>query len=99
MSTSIREAVGTIHSVDSVVANIASAVEEQGAATREIARAVTGVAAGNRKIVDRITEVSTAVTETGEMSSKMYKVADGLKMETESLRGHVEKFLEDMRVS
>lgn len=99
VSTSIREAVGTIHSVDSVVANIASAVEEQGAATREIARAVTGVASGNRKIVDRINEVSTAVTETGEMSSKMYKVADGLKMETEGLRGHVERFLEDMRVS
>ncbi|NKD55734.1 MULTISPECIES: methyl-accepting chemotaxis protein [unclassified Haematospirillum] len=97
VSSAIRQAVGTIHSVDAVVANIASAVEEQGAATREIARAVGGVAAGNRSIVDRIGEVSTAAAKTGDMSSSMYRVAEGLKSETENLRDCVEKFLLDMR--
>lgn len=97
VSAAIRQAVGTIQTVDNVVANIAEAVEEQGAATQKIARAVAGVATGNRSIVDRIGEVSNAAAKTGDMSLSMYRVAEGMKSETDNLRTRVETFLEDMR--
>jgi len=80
-----------------VVGAIAAAVEEQGAATQEIARNAQEAANGNEAVNQTIVQVSQAAQDTGSMAAKMFDVANDLQTEADGLKTEVERFLDGMR--
>ncbi len=95
----IRAIGGTINRVSEIAAAIAAAVEEQGAATREIARNVHQAAQGSAEVAQNIASVSRAATATGAASSQVLGSARGLARESSHLKLEVDKFLAGVRAA
>ncbi len=87
----------TIGRINEIAAGIASAVEEQGAATQEIARNVQQAAAGTDEVSSNIAGVSTAAQENGRSARLVYDSADELKRNADSLADEVQKFLNGVK--
>jgi methyl-accepting chemotaxis protein len=83
--------------INEIAAGIASAVEEQGAATQEIARNVQQAAAGTDEVSSNIAGVSLAAQENGRSARLVYESADELKGNADSLAGEVHKFLSGIK--
>ena len=90
---------GTIGRISEIATAIASAVEEQGAATQEIARNVQQAAVGTSEVSTNITGVTQAATQTGAAASQVLSTAGELAKQSERLRAEVDKFLENVRVA
>ena len=99
-SVAAIEQVGTtIAEVDHIATAISSAVEEQGAATQEIARNVQEASVGTREVSSNISGVNQAATETGQSSTQMLEAATELAKQAETLRGEVDDFLEYLKTA
>ena len=97
---STQEAVDTIKGIGQIIdkmseiaTTVASAVEEQGAATAEIARNIQQAASGTQNVSNNIVGVSSAANETGETASDVLQSSDGLAAESEALSNEVGRFL------
>jgi methyl-accepting chemotaxis protein len=90
---------GTIGRMSEICSTIASAVEEQGAATREISRNVQQAAQGTRQVSANITDVQHGATQTGTASSQVLSSAKSLSGENSRLKLEVEKFLSTVRAA
>ncbi|EWY37064.1 hypothetical protein N825_21705 [Skermanella stibiiresistens SB22] len=90
---------GTIGTIDEITTAIASAVEEQGAATRDIAGNVQRAAAGTAEVGGNIAGVTQAASETGTAATRMLDAAAGLAADSTSLRRQVVKFLATVRAA
>jgi methyl-accepting chemotaxis protein len=95
---STQEAVDTIKGIGAIIAKmseiattVAAAVEEQGAATAEIARNIQQAATGTQNS-NNIVRVSSAANQTGETASDVQS-SDGLAKESEALSSEVGRFL------
>jgi methyl-accepting chemotaxis protein len=84
----VRAIAQTIQRLDGVATTIASAVEEQGAATREIARAVQEAAeqsqtasAGAARVVGDVGETLAAARGVGEDAAEVRRRGEGLRDE------------------
>jgi len=88
-----------IDDINHIAAAIAAAVEEQGAATAEIARNVMMVASGSQKVSDNITCVTQAAGETGDTAGKVLSSSQSLSRETDLLKTMVNGFLSNVRGS
>jgi len=95
----IEDIAKTIAKIDEVNSGIASAVEEQGAATQEIARNVEQAAAGTQEVSSNIGGVSQAANDTGAAAAQIRNAASELSEQSERLRGEVDKFLSDVRAA
>jgi methyl-accepting chemotaxis protein len=93
----MREIGEVIGRIAEISGSIASAVEEQGAATQEIARNVQRAAAGTSGVAANIAEVKTGAAETGGASSQVLAAARSLSGETNRLKNQVESFLKTVR--
>jgi methyl-accepting chemotaxis protein len=94
------QAIGqTIGQINEIATTIASAVEEQGAATQEIARNVQQAAAGTTEVSTNISGVTQAAGETGAAASQVLSASGELARQGETLRGEVEKFLAAVRAA
>ena len=93
----IKQIGGTIRRISEIAATIAAAVEEQNAATREIARNVQQVAGGTAKVASNISEVSRGASETGSASAQVLSAAQSLSSESNHLKLEVGKFLHTVR--
>ncbi|TAN77957.1 MAG: bacteriohemerythrin, partial [Magnetospirillum sp.] len=82
-----------IDRINEMATAIAGAVEEQGAATAEIARNVEQASVGTREVATNIAGVAHAAAETGRMSQSVFQAANGLLAESEALRAVVDGFL------
>ncbi|AXO15375.1 methyl-accepting chemotaxis protein [Thalassospira indica] len=87
----------TINKIDELMSVVASAVEEQGAATEEISRSVEGAANGNVAITNAVKSVASATTESGDLSSGQLDSVGRLAAANDELRSHVNGFLNDVR--
>jgi methyl-accepting chemotaxis protein len=87
----------TISRINEVNSGVASAVEEQGAATQEIARNVEQAAAGTQEVSSNIGGVSQAASETGAAAGQIKAAAGKLSQQSEKLRTEVDKFLAGVR--
>jgi methyl-accepting chemotaxis protein len=87
----------TIGEIDEIATTIASAVEEQGAATQEIARNVEQAATGTQDVTANIGGVNLAASETGTASAQVLEAARELSGESDMLRGEVDKFIAQVR--
>jgi len=83
----------TISEINSIASAIASAVEEQGAATQEIARNVQQAASGTHEVSANIGGVSEAAASTGAAAGQVQGAANELSQQSEDLRTKVETFL------
>jgi methyl-accepting chemotaxis protein len=79
--------------------NISSAVEQQGAATQEIARNIQSVATGSAEIKDHIGGVRTAASATGNAASDVLSSARDLDQQAGMLRIAVDGFLAKVRAA
>ena len=87
----------TISEINEISAAIASAVEQQGAATQEISRNVQQAAEGTQEVTRNIGGVSEAATETGHSAHSVLTAATGLARESGALRQTVDGFLQEVR--
>ncbi len=93
---SITQVIGRI---DEISTAIASAVEEQGAATQEISRNVLQAAEGTREVSANIAVVNQVAAETGKASSGVLDSASDLAKQGEILRTEVGSFLAKIRAA
>ena len=82
--------------IGEISATIASAVEEQSAATGEIARNVQQAAAGTQEAASGIAGVNQAATETGEASRRLLDSVQVLSRETAALQARIGEFLREV---
>jgi len=83
---SIRGIGGSIDKINEVASAIASAVEEQGAATGEISRNVKEAALGVQGVTENVGVVSSAVGQVSESSQEVMSVAQELRSQAEVLK-------------
>jgi methyl-accepting chemotaxis protein len=95
----IKEIGGTIGRISDISATIAAAVEEQGAATQEIARNVSEAARGTTQVATNITDVNRGASETGSASAQVLTSAQSLSNESSHLKAEVQKFLSTIRAA
>ncbi len=88
-----------VNQVNEISTAIAAAIEEQGAATQEIARNVEQASSGTQEVTSNIADVSSVTTETGRMSQEVLQAAGQLSAQAGDLRQHVEQFLNDIKVA
>jgi len=95
----IQRIAKVIAEVNDVSNAIASAVHEQGAATQEISRNVMEAAAGTRDVSANITGVTEAAHSTGAASAQTLSAASELSRQSETLRRHVDSFVDEVRAA
>jgi methyl-accepting chemotaxis protein len=95
----IQEIGNTIGRMSEIATAIASAVEQQGAATQEISRNVQQAAHGTQQVSANITDVQRGASETGSASSQVLTAAKSLSGESSRLRREVGKFLSSVRAA
>jgi len=95
----IKGITGTIQRMSEITTTIASAVEEQGAATREIARNVQQASTGTREVSSNIGGVTQAAGETGHMAGSVLGATKELSRQTDRLRQEVDAFVRRVRTS
>ncbi|MDB5619535.1 HAMP domain-containing methyl-accepting chemotaxis protein [Tardiphaga sp.] len=95
----IREIGDTIGRMSEISSTIASAVEEQGAATQEISRNVQQAAQGTMQVSANISDVQRGASETGTASSQVLSAAKSLSADSSRLKTEVGKFLNAVRAA
>ncbi len=106
MQSSTNDAVAAINGITQTIAqmneitvSISAAIEEQGAATREIARNIQSVAAGSNEINTHIGGVTSAAAATGTAASDVLTNARELDNQSGMLRSAVDGFLAKVRAA
>lgn len=89
----------TIVEINSIAETIASAVSEQGAATREIAENTQQAATGTQEVSSNIAGITQAASETGSAAQQVLESAGELSQQSDNLRGVVEKFISDVKAA
>jgi len=97
--SAISEISGTIARLSEISAAIAAAVEQQGAATQEIARNVQQAASGTQQVSSNVGDVQRGASETGSASSQVLSAAQMLSRDSNRLKLEVGKFLNSVRAA
>jgi len=97
--SAIRSIGTTIGEINDVTTAIAAAVEEQGAATREIARNISHAAGGTSEVSSNIVGVSSASAEAGTAASEVLTASGALRREADILRAEIDAFLQNIRAA
>lgn len=95
----IRSIGSTIGEINEVTTAIAAAVEEQGAATREIARNIQHAAGGTSEVSSNIVGVSQAAVEAGHAAGEVLSASGELRREADTLRSEIDAFLLNIRAA
>jgi methyl-accepting chemotaxis protein len=90
---------GTIGTINGIAMTIASAVEEQGAATHEIARTVQEAARNSRQVTASIVGVNQAAGETGSAANHVLASAEALRGQADTLRTNIDGFIAKVRAA
>ncbi|MBF0392618.1 MAG: methyl-accepting chemotaxis protein [Alphaproteobacteria bacterium] len=93
----IHEITVTIGQISEIGGAIAAAVEQQGAATHEIARNVEEAASGTAEVSRNIAGVNESSAETGRASAQVLDAAGELSVQAENLREDVDRFIAYIR--
>ncbi len=95
----IRSISATITEINEIATAIASAVEEQGAATQEIARNVQQASQGTGEVSSNISGVSQAAVTTGQAATKVIGATGKMTEQGEHLRQEVTRFLAEVKAA
>ena len=97
--TAIGRITSTISMIREVTASIAGAVEEQGAATDEIAQNTQRAAEGTQTVTGSIAGVGEAAELTGRASTHLMALSGDLEHQSADLQSEVSKFVESLRAA
>ncbi|MGC2777025.1 MAG: methyl-accepting chemotaxis protein [Bradyrhizobium sp.] len=95
----IRGITTTIGELSEIASSVANAVEEQGAATREMARNVQRAAKGTGEISQNIQQVTAAANESGITAGQVLGASADLLRQSESMRRHVDAFIRGIKAA
>ena len=90
---------GTIAEVSEVATAIAAAIEEQGAATREISRNTQQAAEGTRNVSNNIGGVTAGADAARAAAQSVKSASEALTHQTNQLRGQIDGFLGKIRAA
>ena len=93
----IKRILGIISEISDISTTIASAVEEQGASTQEIARSIQQAAQGTQEVNHNIVGVTDAAVEAGTVSRQVLQSGGQLYQQAEILRREVDNFLSGVK--
>jgi methyl-accepting chemotaxis protein len=97
--SAIRNIGQVIGEINDVTTSIATAVEQQGTATREIARNIQHAAGGTSQVSSTIVGVSNASAEAGSAANEVLSASAALRREAEGLRADIDAFLGNIRAA
>jgi methyl-accepting chemotaxis protein len=97
--TAIRNVVDVIAEIDQIGVAIASAIEQQGTATKEISRNVQQAARGTQEVTSNISGVQRAADDTGSAANQVLGAAEQLSSQSRDLAGQVNRFLSEVRAA
>ncbi len=97
--TAIGGIVTRIGEVGDINAAIASAIEEQSAATGEISSNVQQASSGTRQVSEEITNVLNAARKTGGAAQDVMGAVEDVTRQAETIRQEVSKFLTSVRAA
>ena len=80
-----------------MTATIAAAVEQQGAATREISSNIQSAASGSQSLAGNVDRVAGAIAQTGTAAADFQVAADGLKSCSAQIEDDVRHFFENLQ--
>lgn len=95
----IHTIVGRIEEIRGIASGISAAIEEQDAATQEIARNIQQAAGNTREINTNIGLITSSASVTRKSAGAIHGLSDQLHRETERLRLEVTKFLDQIAVA
>jgi methyl-accepting chemotaxis protein len=95
----IRNVADVIAEIDHIGVAIASAIEQQGSATKEISRSVQEAARGTQEVNANITGVQRAADDTGAAANQVLGAAEQLSTQSRDLAGQVNRFLSEVRAA
>ena len=103
VSSDAAEAIGHIHGtnveLNQILSSVAAAVEEQALATQHISENTTEVAAGTDNVARNITEVREGAEATEVAARDGLEAASELARQANSLKGEVDRFLQNVRAA
>lgn len=106
IQSTTKDAVGVILGVgqqirqmSDVAASIATAVEEQGMATREIVRNVDQAASGTNTVSSHITDVAHTAKQTGAAAGDVLSASSALNEQAHQLQVELQRFLDTVRAA
>ncbi|MFZ2160433.1 MAG: HAMP domain-containing methyl-accepting chemotaxis protein [Bradyrhizobium sp.] len=97
--TAIRNVADVIAEIDQIGIAIASAIEEQGSATKEISRSVQEAARGTHEVNSNISGVQQAADHTGSAANQVLGAAQQLSTQSRDLAGQFNRFLSEVRAA
>jgi methyl-accepting chemotaxis protein len=97
--TAIGHIGATIHEISQIAAAIVTAVEQQNAATAEIARNVQQASIGTMEVSSNIAGVSDAAGRTGGAASEVLDAATSLTRQADALRRSIDLFLSEIKAA
>jgi methyl-accepting chemotaxis protein len=95
----IRGIGNRIEQLHTTATAIAAAVEEQQAATQEIARNVQQASQGTQQVTSNINDVKAAASQTGAAATQVLGAAQELARHSADLRKEVQSFLADVQAA
>ena len=95
----IRNIGHTIGEINEVTTAISAAVDEQGIATREIARNIKDAVGGTSQVSSNIAGVSAASAAAGAAAGEVLSASGALRREADVLRGEIHEFLASIRAA
>lgn len=95
----IGEITETIDAISGIATSVAAAVEEQGAATGEIARNVQQASVGTREVAENIQQVTVVTQESGRASGQVLSASAALSQQSQQLQRAIGQFLINVRSS
>ena len=90
---------GTISEINEIASAIATAVEQQAAATQEIASNVQQAARGTQEISDNISGVTDAAKEAGAAANEVLDASAELSRQSATMRRQVEDFIGSIKAA
>jgi methyl-accepting chemotaxis protein len=97
--SAIKEIGTTISRISHIALSVAQAIDDQRAATDEIARNVDSARHSTTEVADNLGDVSRAANETDSASGEVLSLARSLASEGDKLKVEVEKFLTTVRAA
>ncbi len=95
----IKEIGHTVQTVEEISTTIASAIEQQAAATSEISNSIQQVAGGTQQVTDSMHSVSQSVDKTGDSVNEVSEAAVSLTEQSAVLRQQIGQFLAAVRAA
>ena len=89
----------TIGRISEIATSISAAVEQQHAATQNIAQSVRAAASGTADVAANTRNAAQGASETGETSGRMFASAQALSGESLRLKAEVERFVQGVRAA